>query len=211
MRILLSVGRIENAGNYVRYLENIGKVDVVTPKLKVPHEEYDLLVLAGGEDVNPMLYGENVKYENVKVETLRDEFELELVERFLEKGRAIFGICRGFQLLTVFFGGTLYQDLEYEGFKPIHRGRNGEDVEHGVIFSGIFEEYFGSFGTVNSNHHQGLKGFPEGMMGEILAVSEDHLIEAFYSKRYRVLGVQWHPERHTSPISLVILKILGSI
>ena len=193
------------------YLKDLGDVEIITFDLKIPDGDYDLLVLGGGEDIDPKLYGEEVRYENVEIERLRDDCEFELVERFLSRGKAIFGICRGFQLLTVFFGGTLYQDLEKEGFKSIHRGKNGEDVEHGVIFSGVFENCFGLEGIVNSNHHQGLKGFPERLKGEILAVSEDHLVEAFYSKTYRVLGVQWHPERHDSPISKGILSFLKLI
>jgi putative glutamine amidotransferase len=211
MRILLSVGDRGKAGNYLMYLKDLGDVEIITPDSKIPDGDYDLLVLGGGEDIDPKLYGEEVRYENVEIERVRDDFEFELVERFLSRGKAIFGICRGFQLLTVFFGGTLYQDLEKEGFKPIHRGKNGEDVEHRVIFSGVFENYFGLEGIVNSNHHQGLKGFPEKLKGEILAVSEDHLVEAFYSKTYRVLGVQWHPERHDSPISKGILSFLKLI
>jgi len=211
MKVLLSVKDKEKAENYVRYLQSLGEIEIVTPASNLPDTDYDILVLGGGEDIDPGFYGEDIKYENVKVDRFRDEFEMELVERSLLKGKAIFGICRGFQLLTVFFGGSLYQDLESEGFKPIHRGRNGEDVEHKVTFSGIFEVSFGGEGLVNSNHHQGLKGFPERLRGEILAVSEDHLVEAFYSKTYRVLGVQWHPERQRSRISEGLLRILRTI
>ncbi|MEO0201454.1 MAG: gamma-glutamyl-gamma-aminobutyrate hydrolase family protein, partial [candidate division WOR-3 bacterium] len=150
-----------------------------------------------------------IKYENVEVDEERDELEFNLIDEFLRSKKPIFGICRGFQVLTVFFGGSLYQDLEMEGFKAIHRGENGKDKEHKVVFSGVFEGVFGSEGVVNSNHHQGLKGFPERLKdGEILAVSEDHLVEAFISKKYKVLAVQWHPERHKSEISLKLLEII---
>jgi len=65
---------------------------------------------------------------------------------------------------------------------------------------------------VNSNHHQGMKGFPDKLSdGEILAVSEDHLVEAFMSKRYRILAVQWHPERHRSEISEKLKEIVREL
>lgn len=215
MRILLTAGDVKKAENYLKYLKGLGaEIDVITPteKKNIFPKEYDLLVLSGGKDVNPKRYNEEIKYESVEVDDERDELEFGLIEEFLRSGKPIFGICRGFQVLTVFFGGSLYQDLEMEGFKAIHKGENGEDNKHEVVFSGVFKEVFGSEGFVNSNHHQGLKGFPEKLRdGEILAVSEDHLVEAFISKKYKVLAVQWHPERHESEISQKLLEIVNEV
>jgi len=65
------------------YLKDLGDVEIITPDSKIPDGDHDLLVLGGGEDIDPKLYGEEVRYENVEIERLRDDFEFELVERFL--------------------------------------------------------------------------------------------------------------------------------
>lgn len=212
MRILLTAGDKQDVKNYKDYLKILSdNITVINPSnfKEINPTDYHLLVLSGGKDVNPRRYGEEIKYDSVEIEEERDEMEFELIDRFLHDSKPIFGICRGFQVLTVFFGGSLYQDLKKEGFKPIHKGKDNGDTEHDVIFSGIFEREFGYKGSVNSNHHQGLKGFPERLgNGEILAVSEDHLVEAFISRKYKVFAVQWHPERHKSEISEGLLKIL---
>jgi hypothetical protein len=70
MRILLSVGDRGRVGNYLMYLKDLGDVEIITPDSKIPDGDYDLLVLGGGEDIDPKLYGEEVRYENVEIERL---------------------------------------------------------------------------------------------------------------------------------------------
>src|SRR6266568_5228586 len=86
-------------------------------------EDYDGILLAGGEDVDPALYEEEKKYDNVKVNRKRDDFELKLLDRARHAHLPVFGICRGTQLINVKFGGTLYQDLEADAEVDV-------DVEH---------------------------------------------------------------------------------
>ncbi|MEO0169200.1 MAG: gamma-glutamyl-gamma-aminobutyrate hydrolase family protein, partial [candidate division WOR-3 bacterium] len=104
MRILLTSGDVEKSENYKNYLKGLGaEVDVITPndKRDIYPNEYDLLVLSGGKDINPKRYNEEIKYENVEVDEERDELEFNLIDEFLRSKKPIFGICRGFQVLTV--------------------------------------------------------------------------------------------------------------
>lgn len=74
-------------------------------------DDFHGILFSGGEDVDPALYGETKKYENIRVNRERDAFELAWLERAIRSGVPVFGICRGAQLVNVKFGGTLYQDL----------------------------------------------------------------------------------------------------
>ncbi|NPA80809.1 MAG: gamma-glutamyl-gamma-aminobutyrate hydrolase family protein [Thermotogae bacterium] len=206
MRVLITASRPGKAKNYVRYLEGLGEVEVITPSdAKLP--PFDLLVLSGGEDVHPKFYGEDIRYPDLlDIYEARDRMELTLIGRALRDGKPIFGICRGLQILAVALGGTLYQDIGMEGFRAeIHRAEEG-DVLHGVRFLGDFADVFGEGGTVNSKHHQAVKTLPDG--AKILAVAEDGLVEAFHLKSAKALAVQWHPERHGSPLSEALLDYL---
>ncbi|NPB04176.1 MAG: gamma-glutamyl-gamma-aminobutyrate hydrolase family protein [Thermotogae bacterium] len=207
MRILVTAGKREKAKNYIRYFSALGEVDVVTPDdAHLPH--FDVLVLAGGEDVHPRFYGEEIAYPDLlEINESRDRMELTLVGRAIKEGKAIFGICRGFQLLTVFGGGKLYQDLDRAGFKgELHKTKDG-DAFHGVKFYEDFSKIFSDSGEVNSAHHQGLKESPKNLLNlRVLAIAEDGLVEAFVSKPLRILAVQWHPERHGSSISQGLLN-----
>lgn len=99
------------------YAENIRRVGGL-PILAVDNccaEEYadlaDGLLLTGGKDVDPKLYGQDLKYDFVIMDEKRDEQEMALIKEFVKRKKPIFGICRGVQVLNVYFGGTLYQDI----------------------------------------------------------------------------------------------------
>lgn len=148
------------------------------------------LLLPGGGDLDPALYGQGPRG-SLPPDRLRDARELSLVKKFVAGGKPIFGVCRGLQLLNVFFGGTLIQDL------PGHRQIDGMDQFHPVRpepFSPLREQYGASF-LVNSAHHQAV-GCP-GSGLRISARAADGVIEALWHETMPVFGVQWHPERLT--------------
>ncbi len=150
-------------------------------------EDCDGLILPGGGDVEPWRYGqENTASRNL--DPARDREDMELLEKFTALGKPVLGICRGMQVVNVFFGGTLIQDL------PGHNQINGKDRLHPVrTAAGPFRDLWGEHCQVNSAHHQAA----DRLGGELEAVqwASDGVVEAVCHRRLPVWGVQWHPER----------------
>ena len=151
------------------------------------------LLLSGGDDVDPELYGETILNDTVGPDPERTQFEVPLARAFLERGKPILTICRGFQLLNVLLGGTLYQDLlEQKGW--IHsNGKIRHDLyaEEGSILHALFGPVF----KVNSTHHQAIKALAPGL--RVTARSVEGIIEGYEHESLPIFGVQFHPERLT--------------
>lgn len=162
----------------------------------------DGLLLQGGNDVAPQSYGEEPLQPDWAGDPVRDRYERELVEAFVEAGKPVFGICRGLQLLNVMFGGTLLQDIPTQ--RPSSRAhRDGSIYErhaHAVELvpgTRLAQLYPGTARTrVNSIHHQGIKDLAPGFVVEARC-PDDGMVEAVrWQGPSFVAGVQWHPEFH---------------
>ncbi|GAB5602223.1 hypothetical protein FJNA_07480 [Thermus sp. FJN-A] len=162
----------------------------------LPH--LDGLLLPGGGDVDPALYGEDPHPRLGEVSPERDAHELFLARYAAEKGLPTLGICRGIQVMNVALGGTLYQDLEAQGFTQVAHGQKTPPphLAHGVRLLGdspLSRLFPQEVLPVNSYHHQGLKVLGRGL--KPLAVAPDGLVEAVALEGHPLfLGVQWHPE-----------------
>jgi putative glutamine amidotransferase len=165
-------------------------------------QDFDGILFAGGEDVDPALYGEDTKYDSVKVNRARDEFERDLLHSALDRRLPVLGICRGVQLINVDFGGALYQDLA-EDFIPEFQhqqadsGSERSDLTHTVTVTepnSLLHEAVQGSCRVNSLHHQAIKHLGRGL--KVSAYSEDGLVEAVEAADDYpfLLAVQWHPE-----------------
>jgi putative glutamine amidotransferase len=167
-----------------------------------PDEALDLLdglLLAGGADIDPHAYGCARHSETVDTYPERDDFEIAMVRRALERDIPVLAICRGVQLLNVALGGTLHQHLPDSHGHHEHRRVRGtfDGADHdvrvidGTLASGAIGEQV--HGT-KSHHHQGLDQIGEGLLVSAYAVLDD-LPEALELPGNRfALGVQWHPE-----------------
>lgn len=161
-------------------------------------EVIDGLILAGGQDVSPHLYGEDKREVTHETFPARDAAEMALIEEMLEKGKPILGICRGLQLLNVFYGGTLYQDLsEKEGIYEKHvQDISSEQPIHEVKVdsTSYLRTILPEVVSVNSLHHQIIRELGEGLRAT--AISKDGVIEAVESEEseQNIVAVQWHPE-----------------
>jgi len=153
----------------------------------------DFLLIPGGVDVNPERYHQ----ENTLsiFDNKLDDLQFPLIDKALSLNVPVLGICRGHQLLNVYFGGTLIQDIPSLGNKLEHRKVEGQDSIHDInIKEGSFlYEIYGSKAIVNSSHHQGIDIPGKDLI--ICATSNDGIKEAFYHKNLEVYGVQFHPER----------------
>ena len=184
--------------SYHRPIAAAGGVPVACPECCAGDfaEICDGLVLTGGVDIEPALYGEETLDDTVKCDPARTGYEFEILRAFADKGKPIFGICRGIQTLNVAFGGTLYQDL------PAQKGLNhfGAALWHPVEAKpgSILHRLFGGRFIANSFHHQAIKDLAGGFT-VTAECADDGVIEAFEHKELPVFAVQFHPERMIDP------------
>jgi len=199
--VMVAVGE-----TYTRAIQHVGGTPVVIPPT-VMDEDWDVLVahldgllLSGGGDVDPVLYGEQSEPWMGQVDAERDVSELGLVRRWMTSGRPLLAICRGHQVLNVALGGTLYQDIaayipnaldhSYVPARPmetlVHRVNLVAGSRLATILGGTTFE-------VNSAHHQAVKALGDGLT--VVATAEDGVIEAIELQNHPFcIGVQWHPE-----------------
>ena len=162
-------------------------------------ERLDGLIVTGGGDINPTLYGEEPHLRLGAVYPGSDLYEKELILNFLKLDKPFIGMCRGLQMLNISLGGTNYQDLEsqFEGtlyqHKQMalrtHRTHSVTLEDDSQLLSIMGEKSF----HVNSFHHQGVKDVSKEL--KVAARAADGLVEALESEKYQfVMGIQWHPE-----------------
>lgn len=168
--------------------------------LPFPVSDYDGLVLPGGGDIAPSLF--HAKNQgSYEIDEPLDRFQLQVLETFIQAGKPVLGICKGLQIINVYFGGTIIQDLpEYS--LSVHKYEGKDKVHLTKAAGGTFpERLYGSFPVTNSAHHQGVGSVGDGLL--VAQYAYDFVIEAMYHKTLPILGVQWHPERmcfsHANP------------
>ncbi len=156
----------------------------------------DGLLLSGGADVDPALYGEELLNDTVKCDPLRTRFEVELMNAFMALGKPVFGICRGCQLINCVLGGTLYQDLvEQKGLVHMNgKIRHEVYAEEGSLLHSLFGPVF----KTNSTHHEAVKDVAPGL--RVTARSVEGLVEGFEHESLPITAVQFHPERLTGAL-----------
>ncbi len=191
-----------------RYLTRKGVVPVLIPELPDTElqeflVELDGFVFQGGDDIAPETYGET-PIGRWKGNKHRDDYELKIMDFAIKNDKPVYAICRGMQLLNVYFGGKLYQDIPTQTqtqTEIVHRDAEKYDnITHEIVFTGgdflekLYEKH--TKRVINSIHHQGIKELGNDL--EILAKStDDGMVEAIMWKgteKGKVLGVQWHPE-----------------
>jgi putative glutamine amidotransferase len=192
--------------SYVAAVQRAGAMALLLPPDPAveadPDEALDLLdglMLAGGSDIDPALYGDDRHELTVGMVPERDTFEIAVVRRALERDLPVLGICRGMQLLNVARGGSLIQDLPERFGHSEHRRVSGSFVgsDHFVRLApgSLAARAAGEQRhTTLSHHHQGVARIGDGLVVSGWSAVED-LPEAVEDPtRAFCLGVQWHPE-----------------
>lgn len=194
-------GRGATAGqSYVNAVARGGNIPLIIPDNEYAEEvlhKVDLLLLIGGEDVNPAYYGAEPSPNLGDVNGRRDTFEMRLIKKAIDLKLPIFGICRGEQIMNVAFGGSLYQDLpsEYPSNTAHRQGDKITEPVHTITIdrdSRLFDVLQTPVLGVNSSHHQAVKQLAPGF--RVSARSKDNVVESIESDRYPAAGVQFHPE-----------------
>ena len=187
---------MRRAGGEVRILD----YDTDSPEAVV--SAVDGILLPGGDDVQPSIYGEDAHSTFEPAEPGRDAYEIELANRAGDADVPLFAICRGIQVLNVARGGTLVQDIPsarpeampHEVRDTPHTIAHDVWVSEGTLLHRLLRERVESDACpVNSRHHQAVETVGAGLV--VSATAPDGVIEAIEdpSKRF-CLGVQWHPE-----------------
>ncbi len=159
----------------------------------------DGLLLTGGTDVNPALYGQPRAPDCEEPDDARDELEIRLLREALAADLPVLAICRGMQLFNVACGGTLVQHLDSSDMHR-QRPRDSQPGEHPaahriwVAPNTRLAELIGGGGhDVNSRHHQAVESVGDGLI--VSAIASDGVIEALeIPKAVFAVAVQWHPE-----------------
>lgn len=192
--------------NYTRSVEEAGGIPLLLPiykreaDLKYILDTLDGVLVSGGNDIDPLLYGEIDGGRCGRIVPERDRQDIAMVNYVIEKTEMpMLCICRGIQVLNVALKGSLYQDLDSEGQFQNHVKKNYpmNAVTHFVSMeqnSLLYEIVKKPALGVNSFHHQSIKALGHGL--KVSARSEDGVVEAVELEgREFVLGVQWHPEK----------------
>ncbi|WP_326716559.1 gamma-glutamyl-gamma-aminobutyrate hydrolase family protein [Vagococcus jeotgali] len=189
---------------YARGIQAAGGLPILIPvgtneDAKMYISMIDKLILTGGQNVSPSLYGEKSIHEEELTYLERDIFEIALIKETLAQNKPILAVCRGMQLLNVALGGTLIQDLSLRDPEPIKHMQAPLDrwvATHDVIIdkNHVLSQIYGTRPKVNSFHFQSINKLGHCM--KVVGKSPDGVIEAVSpldeSKKW--LGIQWHPD-----------------
>ncbi|PYQ27577.1 MAG: hypothetical protein DMF56_19550 [Acidobacteria bacterium] len=197
-------GKRERAFAYVTYVDALRRAGAI-PVLIPPQpenaaelvRELDGVLLAGGDDCDPSLYGEERHAATEMMDPRRQANDVSLAKYAREAGIPTLGICLGVQVMNVAAGGSLVQDIDSEleteiehASKPEDRARHDVIVDEGTQLSGILRR---SELNVNSSHHQAIRKVGDGL--RVTAHAPDGIIEGLEDPKHPFyVGVQWHPE-----------------
>ncbi|WP_107841580.1 gamma-glutamyl-gamma-aminobutyrate hydrolase family protein [Metasolibacillus meyeri] len=194
--------KLEINETYIQSVELAGGIPLCIPHLAAPDAEavlnkVDGLLLIGGHDVDPYLYGQEPHHKLGMFHTKRDNSDLEILQSAFNRQMPILAICRGHQVLNIAFGGTLIQDIPAQWEQSFaHAQASMRDVAtHTVKITG---QKLGAILDVqqirtNSFHHQAIDQLGEGLV--TAGIAADGINEAVeHSDHPFCIGVQWHPE-----------------
>ncbi|MDR3095387.1 MAG: membrane dipeptidase [Bacteroidales bacterium] len=209
------------SGRYVQAILQSGGTPVIIPvvtdgnALRNMIKGLDGLIMTGGGDVAPLYYGENTLGKMVRIDSIRDVYDMTLLKLATDRNIPVLGICRGEQLINVAFGGTLYQDIPIQyktgiaHFQKTSTSRGTHVIEI-VAGTKLAEILVKPEALTNSFHHQGVKDLAFGF--RISARSADGFVEAIEGYPNRtVLGVQFHPEGLVAGGDTAMLRLFKHI
>ena len=189
MKKILVAGETGKTFNYENALRRLGAS--CTTSLHVPEtSSYDALLLPGGGDIDPVLFGQ-LNYGSRFFDPVLDRLQLSVLKAFVSEKKPVLGICRGMQLINIFFGGDIHQDLPSA---DRHQYTNGDQYHETFALPGtVLYRLYGDRFVVNSAHHQGVDLKAPSL--SYIQYCDDGVVEGLCHHYLPIVGVQWHPER----------------
>lgn len=201
-RYLAKDNRFVTKAGYIYAISAVGGLPIQIPIADIADVDaiagmVDGIIITGGADVTPLVYGEQPVPAIGPTCGANDRFEIALIHAALAKKKPMLGICRGIQVINVAFGGTLYQDIPSQISRDIchNQGAAGTERTHSAaIEPGSYMHGIAKCDTmlVNSFHHQALNTIGDGL--KVSARAMDGVVEAVENADGSVFAVQWHPE-----------------
>lgn len=189
MKKILIAGYPELTINYEAAIKALGATPVTT--LHVPDSSvYDGLILPGGGDIDPGLFGQ-LNNGSRSIDPALDRIQLTILKSFVQDKKPVLGICKGMQLINIYFGGDIIQHLS------AYRAHQYEEKDQVHLTSAcpgsLPYRLYGRTFSVNSAHHQGVDTKGCGICYN--QFSQDGVVEGLHHAYLPICGVQWHPER----------------
>ncbi|XAS68307.1 type 1 glutamine amidotransferase [Micrococcaceae bacterium Sec5.7] len=182
-----------------------GEPVLLTADLQDGGPALDGVILPGGGDLDPHLYGEEPRDVCYDVNVAQDALDVAVARQSIDAGLPLLGICRGHQLLNVLYGGTLVQDMAHGTVVHSESAAGSDnagwawhtvDIEAGSKVAGLYGAGTGTApivpAKIASGHHQAVARVADGLV--VTAVAEDGTVEALEDPERWVASVQWHPE-----------------
>ena len=156
----------------------------------------DLLILPGGGDIDPS-YFHQTNTDSQNVDFFLDNVQFSFLDSFVQMKKPVIGICKGMQIINVYFGGNLNQNLSTKSL-PIHTYQKGDKYHPVLCLTTPKNSFFENLNfpqklIVNSAHHQSISKIGQNL--QPLYVSPDYVTEMICHRTLPILGIQWHPER----------------
>ena len=166
--------------------ENASEGNIPTSSIR----QFNALLLPGGADIDPALFHQPPKGAK-NIDRTVDLRQLQTLDAFEKAGKPVLGICKGIQIINIYFGGTLIQHIRTAA---IHQSDQGDLIHQTWTAKNSFlYEVYGSRFITNSAHHQAVGRLGRGL--HIIQETTDHVPEALIHDSLPIIAVQWHPER----------------
>ncbi len=166
--------------------ENASEGNIPTSSIR----QFNALLLPGGADIDPALFYQPPKGAK-NIDRTVDLRQLQTLDAFVKAGKPVLGICKGMQIINIYFGGTLIQHIRTAA---IHQSDQGDLIHQTWTAKNSFlHEVYGSRFITNSAHHQAVGRLGRGL--HIIQETTDHVPEALIHDSLPIIAVQWHPER----------------
>ena len=189
MKNVLIAGYVHECPNYAAAMEAAGVTYAIETE-NVDVSQFERLLLPGGDDIQPSIFGQE-NHGSRKIDEALDRRQLAIMDAFVKAGKPVLGICKGSQIINVYFGGDIIQDLPTN---TAHQHNVTDQTHTAVCVPGsVLEQLYGRFCTINSSHHQGNGKIGKGL--HVTMMAGDGVVEGIEHESLPIIAVQWHPER----------------